>query len=142
MNNIVRRTNNGAGLISDFDRIFDNIFYDLPVWNTHTPAVDVRETAEGYTIEADIPGLTEADIEVKVENDLLTISSVKSEQKEEKREGYVLRERASNSFRRSFSLPKDVDREHIDAGYRNGVLTLKLAKHPEAKPRTITVKGE
>ncbi len=142
MNSIVRRNSNGASLMSDFDRILAGIFDDVPVWNTRMPAVDVQETEDQYIVEADLPGMDEKDIQVKVENDLLTISSEKFDEKNEKRNGYLLRERNSRSFRRSFALPKDVDREHIEAGYRNGVLKLQLQKLPEAKPRTIKVKVE
>lgn len=140
MNSIVRRTN--GSLMSDFDRIMGSIFDDVPVWKTRTPAVDVRETDDGYTVEADLPGMSESDIEVKVENDLLTIASARTDEKEETRNGYLLRERSSRSFKRSFALPKDVDRAKIDASYRNGVLRLQLHKLPESKPRTIEVKGE
>lgn len=146
MNNLIRRTNNGhsltTGWFNDFDRMFSNIFDDIPMWDSRVPAVDVRETEDGYVVEADLPGMKESDIQVQIENDLLTISSKHSEESEQKKNGYMLRERSSRSFKRSFVLPKDVDREHVAASYKSGVLSLELHKLPEAKPRTIEIKGE
>ena len=105
------------------------------------PRVDVREDEERYTLEAELPGLTEKNIEVKVEDNLLTISSASDREDNEGPVGYVLQERRHHSFSRSFVLPKDVDRENIDAGFSNGLLKLSLDKAPEMKPKTIEVKG-
>jgi len=143
MNYLVRSARNGGySLVNEFDRMFGNLFDDMPITSGRAPAVDVRETDEGYTLEAELPGLTEKDIDVHVEGNLLTISSAAREQKDEKKDGYVVRERRSTSFRRSFVLPRDVDSTNIEASYRNGVLTLDLHKTPESKPRTIQVKTE
>jgi len=143
MNYLVRSARNGGySLVNEIDRLFGNLFDDMPMTPGRTPAVDVRETEEGYTLEAELPGLTEKDIDVHVEGNLLTISSAVREEKDEKSEGYVVHERRSASFRRSFVLPKDVDATSIEANYRNGLLTLELHKTPESKPRTIQVKVE
>ncbi len=80
-------------------------------------------------------------MEVKLDNNLLTISSSKDEKKEEKKNGYVLRERRSARFSRSFVLPDGVDREKIVAEFKNGILTLNFPKVPAAKPKTIEVKS-
>ncbi len=92
-------------------------------------------------MEVELPGLTEKDVEVKLENTLLTISSTKDEKKEEKKNGYVLRERTSARFSRSFVLPEGVDREKIAAEFKNGILKLTFPKVPAAKPKTIEVKA-
>jgi HSP20 family protein len=92
-------------------------------------------------MEVELPGLTEKDVEVKLENTLLTISSNRDEKKEEKKNGYVLRERTSTHFSRSFVLPEGVDREKIAAEFKNGVLQLFFPKVPAAKPKTIEVKA-
>ena len=71
----------------DWDGLLDNFFTDTPVWNTRTPAVDVREAEDEYLMEAELPGLTDKDIELNVEDNILTLSSKKEESKEEKKNG-------------------------------------------------------
>ena len=129
-------------LIGDFDRVMDSFFADAPVWKSRTPAVDVREEEGRYVLEAELPGLSEKDVEVKVEENLLTLLSAKSEEKEEKRDGYLMRERCSSSFQRSFVLPKDVDKDNIHAKFKNGLLVLEMHKKPEVQPRSIQIKTE
>ena len=143
MNLIKYTPQRGTVLDWDLDRMVDN-FFDKDFWNfgKNYPTVDVREETDKYVLEADLPGLTEKDIEVKVENELLSISSLKKEEKEEKKDGYLVRERKSTSFARSFVLPKDVNKNAINASFKNGVLTLTLGKSPEAQPKTIDVKSE
>jgi HSP20 family protein len=135
--NLVRYEPTTLSLLNSFDRLFDGIFDDRAV---NVPAVDVRETETGWNMEVDLPGLTEKDVEVKLDNNLLTVSSRKEEKQEEKKNGYLLRERRSSSFCRSFVLPDDVDREKIEAAFANGVLSLSFPKLPTAQPKTIDVK--
>lgn len=143
MNYLVRNRNNGTpNLFGDFDRFFGRVFDDIPELSSRTPAVDVRELDDRYVLEAELPGMTQKDIDVKVEDNLLTISSAKQDEKEEKKNGYIMRERSSSSFRRSFVLPKDADPQKIDAHFKNGLLSLELHKTPESKPRAIEVKFE
>lgn len=130
----------------DFDRMLDGFFSGHESSVARTPTVDIREEDEQYVLEAELAGLSEKDVDVKVQDNLLTISAeTESEEKEEKKEdkkSYILRERRSSSFMRSFVLPKDVDQEHIDAAFKNGVLTLTLPKSQESKPRTIKVENK
>ncbi len=141
MNTLVKlRRNDGLSLWNDFDRMVDSLFKDMPYWDTNLPSVDVREEEDKYILEADLPGLNEKEIDVKTEKGLLTVSSRKDEKKEEKKGEYLIRERRSSSFSRSFRLPEDVDKEKIEASYRNGVLTLELPKRAEVKPKSINVK--
>jgi len=135
--NLVRYEPTTLSLLNSFDRLFDGIFDERSV---SVPAVDVRETETGWNMEVDLPGLTEKDVDVKLDNNLLTISSRKDEKKEEKKNGYLLRERTSSSFCRSFVLPEEVDREKIDASFANGVLSISFPKLPAAQPKTIEVK--
>jgi HSP20 family protein len=93
-------------------------------------------------VEAELPGMSEKDIEVKLDGNVLSISSKKKEEKEEKREGYLRRERRSAAIHRSFSLPTDVKKEAIDAEFNNGLLTIDLPKTEASKPRTIDVKSK
>jgi HSP20 family protein len=124
----------------DFDRMIDRIFSDTPIWEARIPAVDVREEKDQYVLEAELPGLTDKDVEVKVEDNLLTISSKKDESREEKRNGYLIRERRSSSFHRSFVLPNDVDKENITAQFKNGLLTLEMKKLASAQPKSIPIR--
>jgi HSP20 family molecular chaperone IbpA len=130
-------------LLGDFNRVLDSFFTEnSPAWKARTPAVDVREAENGYLLEAELPGLTQKDVDVRVEENLLTISSVKKEEKEEKKNGYLIRERSQSSFKRSFVLPQNVDKESISAKFKNGLLILEMQKRKEDKTRSIEVKVE
>jgi HSP20 family protein len=128
--------------ISDFDRLFENVFGPVTSWNDRRPQVDIRSNDDGYEIDADLPGFDEKDIHVNIENDLLTISAERKVENEDNQDGYLLRERARSKFYRSFALPEDVNRDKVDARYKNGVLSLKLHRKPEAKPKQISIKSE
>jgi HSP20 family protein len=124
----------------DWNRVLDSFFTDVPLWNSRTPAVDVKEEDKRYLMEVELPGLTEKDIEVKVEDNILTLSSKKEESKEEKKDGYLIHERRRAEFARTFVLPNDADREQINAEFKNGLLMVQIPKKPEAQPRKIDVK--
>ncbi|MCX7039767.1 MAG: Hsp20/alpha crystallin family protein [Spirochaetes bacterium] len=128
-------------MMDNVSRWFDDTFVDFPTGRSSLPAVDVHETEAEYLMEVDLPGLSEKDIEVKLDNSLLTISSKKEEKKEETKNGYLMRERRATSFCRSFVLPEEVDKEKIGAEFKNGVLQLSFPKVPAAKPKTIEVKA-
>src|SRR6202162_3277864 len=102
------------------------------------PAVDIFETAQELVLKADLPDLEEKDIDVRVENNTLTI---RGERKfdDVNEDNYLRVERAYGSFMRSFSLPNTVSSENIRAEYRNGVLTLHMAKREESKPKQIKI---
>ena len=140
--NIIKYNPNNTSLIDwGFDNLIDRFFEDSVFTNiTNLPRVDLKETDTNYVLEAELPGLTEKDFEVKIENDLLTLSSAKKTEKEEKKDKYLYRERSESSFKRSFTVPKDADTEKIDARYANGILTLTIGKSEKAKPKTIDVK--
>ena len=124
----------------NWNRLLDSFLDDVPVWNTRTPAVDVREEETRYLMEVELPGLSEKDVDVKVEDNILTLSSKKEEAKEEKKNGFLIRERRQAEFCRTFVLPKDADREQIHAEFKNGLLMVSVPKRPEAQPRKIDVK--
>jgi HSP20 family protein len=140
MRSLITYTPNRLSLFDDMDRLFRSFFNDVPYVSHVAPSVDLREEEGRYVLEAELPGLSEKDIEVKVDDDLLTISSAKEEKKEEKKNGYIMRERRNTSFKRSFVLPKDVDREKIEASFKNGLLKLEFHKTEQAKSRKIDVK--
>lgn len=145
----VRRPKNGIATrntgMTDFDRLFESVFDSFPRWSDFKPAVDVRSTDDAYIVDADLPGFDESQIDVRIENDLLVISAKdqsdeQSSEDEKGQEQYMVRERHMRSFYRSFALPKDADAGSIEATYRNGVLSLTIAKKAEAKPRQIQIK--
>jgi HSP20 family protein len=139
--NLIRYQPAALDLVDNVSRWFDDMFVDFPSGRSSVPAVDVRETEAEYLMEVDLPGLSEKDIEVKLNNSLLTVSSKKEEKKEEKENGYLMRERRATSFCRSFVLPEEVDKEKIGAEFKNGVLQLTFPKVPAAKPKTIEVRA-
>ena len=124
-----------------FDRWFDSLFQDWsrPAFATAAPRVDVREQADGYHLEAELPGLTEKDFTVNVEHNLLTIASQSDQESERDEHGYVIRERRSGTFKRSFALPQDVDPEQISASFRDGLLTVTAPKSATAQRKQIAV---
>lgn len=142
MNIIKYRPHRWGSVFDDsWNRIYNSFLDDFPFTRENsTPAVDVRDDENGYSMEVELPGLTEKDIEVKVEGNLLTISSKKSEEKEEEKEGYLRRERRSYSFCRSFVLPENTDAEKISAGFKNGLLTLSVPKPEKEKPKLLEIK--
>jgi len=107
------------------------------------PAVDATEDEHAYRITAEIPGMTEKDVEVKLSDGMITIAGEKREEKEQKDKNYPVSERRYGSFQRSFALPDTVDRDKIDARFAKGVLTLTLPKKPEAvkQQKKIEVKA-
>ncbi len=137
--NLVRYNPTSLDLVDNVSRWFDDFLFE-PFGRSTIPAVDVRETDSEYLMDVELPGLTEKDVEVKLDNNLLTISSGKEEKKEEKENGYLIRERRASHFSRSFVLPEAVDREKIAAEFKNGILNLTFPKVPAAKPKTIEVK--
>jgi HSP20 family protein len=113
---------------------------DLTTRGSWVPAVDIYET-DGHelVLKIELPDVAREDITLQVENNTLTISGQKQMEKEVKEEQYHRIERAYGTFSRSFTLPPTVDAGGIKAEYRNGVLTVKLPRREEAKPRQIQV---
>lgn len=109
---------------------------DLAAW---APAVDIYETENELVVKADLPDLQDKDIDVRVENNTLTIRGERKFEKDVNKNNYLRIERAYGSFMRSFSLPNTVSSENIRADYRNGVLTLHMAKREESKPKQIKI---
>ena len=105
-----------------------------------SPAVDIFDKGAEVVIHAELPGMNKKDIDVRVENNILTICGKKERAEEVKEEGHFRSERTYGSFSRSFSLPSTVEFTKIGADYKDGVLTLRLPKAEEAKPRQIEVK--
>jgi HSP20 family protein len=103
------------------------------------PPVDVYENEHGLRLKLEVPGIDEKDLDVRIENNVLTVRGERKFEKEEKEENFHRIERRYGSFVRSFSLPTTIDSEKVSADYKNGVLTLELGKKAEAKPKQIKV---
>jgi HSP20 family protein len=107
--------------------------------SSFAPAVDVYEDDHQVTLKIEVPGIDEKDIDVRLENNTLTVHGERKLEKEEKEENYRRVERQYGSFTRSFTLPNTVDAEGVSAQYDKGVLKIKLAKKAEAKPKQIKI---
>jgi HSP20 family protein len=144
MNTITRRDQSrGLTLQDEVNRLFEDNFTrersghaELATW---APLVDIFETENELVVKADLPDLQDKDIDVRVENNTLTIRGERQFEKDVKEENYLRIERAYGSFMRSFSLPITVISENIRADYRNGVLTLHMAKREESKPKQVKI---
>ena len=102
--------------------------------------VDIREDGDRLVVEAEMPGFKKEDVDITLENQTLTISGERREEKKDQKEaGYLLNERRYSRFLRSFTLPPTVDEKSVQAKLENGVLTVTLNKREETKPRKITV---
>ena len=104
------------------------------------PLVDITEDEKEYLIKVDLPEVQKKDLSVTVENGVLNISGERKFEKEEKGRKYHRVERAYGNFTRSFTLPEDSDGAKVDASFKDGVLSVRLAKSEKAKPRSIDVK--
>jgi HSP20 family protein len=108
-------------------------------YGTWLPPVNLREEEHAFVIQMEVPGIKKEDIDIHLENNVLTLRGERKFDKEEKAQGYHRIERSFGAFARYFSLPETVDPEKVKAEYKNGVLTVSLAKKELAKPRSIKV---
>jgi HSP20 family protein len=131
-----------ATLQEQFNRLFSDAFErtgeesNLTAW---APAVDIFETEHELVVKADVPDVDPKDLDIRVENNILTIRGERKFEKKVDENNYLRVERAYGSFARSFTLANTVNAEAIKADYQNGVLTLSIPKREEAKPKQIKV---
>lgn len=133
-----------SALRNDPFELFDS-FLDLePVMGglRRNPAVDAREDEKGYTIEVELPGLSEKDIKLEIKEGVLSLSTAEKEENEEKGPvgKWLRRERREFSFSRSFQVPEDADAEKASAKLKDGLLRIEVPKKPAALPKVIEVK--
>ncbi|HEY8765613.1 MAG TPA: Hsp20/alpha crystallin family protein [Solirubrobacteraceae bacterium] len=132
---------------NEMNRLF-NTFFDSPA-NTssregHTlqrwiPPMDLVETENDFVLRADLPGLAEGDVNIELENNVLTLSGERKAEHEERKEGYYRVERSSGTFSRSLTLPDGVDPEAISAHFERGVLEVRIPKPEARKPRKVAI---
>jgi HSP20 family protein len=138
----IRRFRNFSAFQDQFNRVVESSLKSSPdnsALATWAPAVDIYETENDLVLKADLPELAEKDIDIRVENNMLTIRGERKLEESVKEDNYLRVERAYGSFSRSFSLPNTVDTESIKANYKNGVLTVELPKRAESKPKQVKI---
>jgi HSP20 family protein len=136
-----------VGLQERMNRVFDESFRGINrrsgeedwVGGSWAPAVDIYEQNGNIVLKAELPGVDPKDVDVRVENNILTLSGERKLENEVKRENYHRVERAYGSFTRSFTLPNVVDTEKIKAEYKDGLLRMTLPKKDEARPKQISI---
>jgi HSP20 family protein len=137
----------GLSLFKDkWDKLFDEFFSGLPELfereSGFTPMLDIAETNKAFVVKVELPGITQKDIQVSVDEDMLTIQGEKRQEAEEKGKNYHRIERRYGSFSRSIPLPGGIDLEKVKANYKDGVLTIELGKKEEARSRSIQIEVE
>lgn len=145
---------NGGELMrlrDDLDTVFDRFFSDP--WGlmrfdrprgfglVSMPQMDVAETEREFVVTMELPGVDPKDVDINISGDTLHVRGEKRSEREEKGRSYHYTERTFGGFHRSVPLPSSVDPDKVDAGYRNGVLTVTIGKHPDAKPRRVSVRA-
>ncbi len=137
--------------LSLFNDFFDDLLgngYGVPAYNKksyfHEPKVDVKESKDNYILQMDLPGKTDKDVNIELDHNTLTISSIKEEKKEEKSdkksdEKWIVRERSYSHFSRRFALPDDVAADNISASVKNGVLTVTMPRKALTEPKRIAI---
>jgi HSP20 family protein len=113
----------------------DDFFPVLSSKNSNSPAVNIREDDKNYVLDFAIPGLEKKDMKIDMNEDVLTVSSEVKKESEENKNGYKRKEFSYSSFSRSFYIPENVNREKIEAAYKDGVLTVSLPKQEEEKSK-------
>ena len=141
MTNLVRF--NTMNLFDEVDRMFNRSF---PMARFETPttfglALDVAENEAIYTVKASVPGINPDDVEITLEDNVLTIKGEMKSEEVQEGEKYHVRERRTGSFSRSIRFPVAVNAEAVVANYENGVLTLNIPKAEEVKPKRIAIKA-
>ncbi len=140
-----------ANLTDRMNRLFDELWRrplavrgsdEEVLSGTWMPAVDIRETRDALELTAELPGVDPKDVDVTVENGVLTIHGERKFEKEEEGQTYHRVERVYGTFERSFTLPNSVDADKIKATYKNGLLILTVPKREEAKPKPVKIAVE
>ena len=134
-----------SSLQGEMNRLF-NTFFDTPPAGGNggaarrwVPAMDLVETEEHFVLRADLPGLSEEDVSIELEDNVLTVSGERKAEHEEKKEGFYRMERSFGQFRRSLTLPDGVDADAIAATFDKGVLQVRIPKPEARKPRKVAI---
>jgi HSP20 family protein len=132
-------------LQSEMNRLF-NAFFDTPTTGANgaprrfIPSMDLTETDTQYVLKADLPGVSEDDVSIELDDNVLTVSGERKSEREEKKEGYHRVERSFGHFGRSLTLPDGVDADAIAATFDKGVLEVRIPKPEQRQPRRVAIK--
>ncbi|HET8771666.1 MAG TPA: Hsp20/alpha crystallin family protein [Gemmatimonadaceae bacterium] len=125
----------------EMDRLFDDTFGRAATNSTSwTPAVDVREEKDAFVFQLELPGVSPEAVEVTADGGVLSVSGEKKSEEQRDEDRWHIVERVSGSFRRTFQLPQNVTEEKIDATFEDGVLTVRVPKAEQPKPKKIEVR--
>ena len=134
-----------TSLQTEMNRLF-NTFFDTPTGAGNgsalrrwIPPMDLVETEDHFVLRADLPGLSEEDVSIELEDSVLTVAGERKAEHEDKKEGFYRMERSFGQFRRSLTLPEGVDADGITASFDKGVLEVRIQKPEERKPRRIEI---
>src|SRR5256714_9349324 len=135
-----------SSIQNEMNRLF-NTFFDEPSAGENSgtslrrwiPAMDLVETDDDFVLRADLPGLSEEDVNIELEDNVLTISGERKAEHEERKEGYYRVERSSGTFSRSLTLPEGVDPDAVKASFDRGVLEVRVPKPEAKKPRKVAI---
>jgi HSP20 family protein len=132
-------------LQGEMNRLFST-FFDTPKGGNGNggarrwiPPMDLVETQDHFVLKADLPGMSEQDVNIELENSVLTIAGERKAEHEEQHEGYYRLERATGTFSRALTLPEGIDPDAVTAAFDNGVLTVRIPKPEQAKPRRVRI---
>jgi len=127
--------------LRDMNRLFNTLFEPSAgaVMRRWSPAMDLVETEDNYVLRADLPGVSEGDVKIELDDNVLTISGERKSAHKEAKEGYYRVERAYGSFSRTLKLPEGVDADSISASFDRGVLEVNVPKPEQRKPRRVEI---
>ena len=141
---LVKWTPKPMDISNEFDDMFRTVFhsdrkYTLKTKSNWKPEIDIKESDSLFQINADIPGLTKKDIKVSLKGDQLTISGERKRISDNENDHYYYRERSVGKFNRSFNLPESINKDKIQASFKNGILSIELEKHEEIVPKEMEI---
>ena len=134
-----------GSLQSEMNRLFNTVF-DQPAGGHANggvrrwiPAMDLVETADHFVLRADLPGMSEEDLKIEIEDSVLTISGERKAEHQDEQQGFYRVERAFGAFSRSLTMPKGIDADAVSAGFDRGVLEVRIPKPEQSKPRRVEI---
>ena len=141
---LVKWTPKPMDISNEFDDMFRTVFhsdlkYPLKTEPNWKPEIDIKESDNLFQINTDLPGLTKKDIKVSLKGDQLTISGERKKISDNENDHYHYRERSVGKFIRSFNLPESINKDKINASFKNGILSIVLEKHEEIVPKEMEI---
>tara|TARA_B100001027_G_C16253945_1_gene325914 strand:- start:1033 stop:1473 length:441 start_codon:yes stop_codon:yes gene_type:complete len=141
---LVKWTPKPMDISNEFDDMFRTVFhsdlkYPLKTKPNWKPEIDIKESDNLFQINTDLPGLTKKDIKVSLKGDQLTISGERKRISDNENDHYYYRERSVGKFNRSFNLPESINKDKIQASFKNGILSIELEKHEEIVPKEMEI---